>query len=71
MHPLTRAIDDRHLQQPQYFKDMVSYTGKIVGKIDANLDSLGLREDTLLLFIGDNGTATSVINFTPMKNSMT
>ncbi len=46
--------------QPKYFKDMVSYTDKIVGKIDTKLDSLGLREDTLLLFIGDNGTATSV-----------
>ncbi len=47
-------------KNPHYFKDMVAYTDKIVGKIDAKLAALGIREDTLVLFTGDNGTATSV-----------
>ena len=47
-------------KNPHYFKDMVAYTDKIVGKIVAKLDALGLRDDTLVLFTGDNGTATSV-----------
>ena len=47
---------------PKYFKDMVEYTDRIVGKIDAKLGELGIRENTLLIFTGDNGTATQVIS---------
>jgi arylsulfatase A len=38
------------------FHDMVEYTDKLVGKLLAHLESLGLRENTLVLFLGDNGT---------------
>ncbi len=41
---------------PKYFKDMVEYTDKLVGKIVRNLDELGLRENTMVIFTGDNGT---------------
>ncbi|HEY2573119.1 MAG TPA: sulfatase-like hydrolase/transferase [Verrucomicrobiaceae bacterium] len=40
----------------RHFADMVAYTDKLVGAIDAELQSLGLRENTLLLVTGDNGT---------------
>jgi len=46
----------------KYFGDMVSYMDKIVGKITAKLDELGLREKTLILFTGDNGTDEPVIS---------
>lgn len=42
--------DERH------FADMVAYMDKLVGKVVAKLESLGLRENTLILFLGDNGT---------------
>ena len=45
---------------PRYFAGMVAYTDKIVGKIAAKLDELGIRDNTLLIFTGDNGTATQV-----------
>ena len=45
---------------PKYFADMVAYTDKMVGKIVAELDELKLRENTLVLFTCDNGTATSI-----------
>jgi len=41
----------------KYFADMVAYMDQIIGRIIAKLDDLGLRDHTLILFIGDNGTA--------------
>ncbi|MEN9572717.1 MAG: hypothetical protein RL514_572 [Verrucomicrobiota bacterium] len=43
-------------QDAQHFGDMVAYMDKLIGKLIARLDSLGLRENTLLVFVGDNGT---------------
>lgn len=43
-------------QSAEHFADMVAYMDKLIGKLVARLDELGLRENTLLLFIGDNGT---------------
>ena len=40
----------------EHYQDMVSYNDKLVGKLVAKLDQLGLRKNTLLLFTGDNGT---------------
>ena len=34
---------------------MVAYTDKIVGRVVAHLDALGLRDNTLILFMVDNG----------------
>lgn len=42
---------------PKYFKDMLSYMDKTVGKLLAKVDELGLREETVIMFIGDNGTS--------------
>jgi len=46
--------------KPRFFADMVAYTDKMVGKLVAKLDHLGLRRRTLVLFTGDNGTAKGV-----------
>jgi len=40
----------------KYFPDMVKYADKLVGKIIARLDELNIREKTLVIFTGDNGT---------------
>jgi arylsulfatase A len=39
-----------------HFPDMVAYTDKVIGKLVAKLEALGLRENTMLLILGDNGT---------------
>jgi arylsulfatase A len=39
-----------------HFRDMVQYMDKLIGKVTKELDTLGIRENTLLLFVGDNGT---------------
>jgi len=40
----------------QHFSDMVAYTDKLTGKLIAKLDELGIRDNTLLIILGDNGT---------------
>lgn len=39
------------------YADNVAYMDKLVGKLIAELDRLKLREKTLIVFVGDNGTA--------------
>jgi len=46
----------------KYFGDMVSYTDKIVGKLLKKLDDLGIRKQTMVLFVGDNGTDKPVVS---------
>jgi arylsulfatase A len=40
----------------QEFADMVAYTDKLTGKLVATLEDLGLRDNTLIVLLGDNGT---------------
>ncbi len=51
---------DRYRNDPSYFGDMVEYMDTVIGRIVDKLDELGLREDTLLLFLGDNGSPREV-----------
>ena len=41
----------------ELYTDNISYMDKLVGKLVHTLDSLKLRENTLIVFFGDNGTA--------------
>jgi arylsulfatase A len=43
-------------KDPQHFADMVQYMDKLIGKLVAALEKAGVRENTLVLFVGDNGT---------------
>ncbi|MBD3383840.1 sulfatase-like hydrolase/transferase [candidate division KSB1 bacterium] len=47
---------------PRYFEDMVRYMDKMVGKLIATLESCGLRENTLIIFTGDNGTDEPIVS---------
>ncbi|MEK9603163.1 MAG: sulfatase-like hydrolase/transferase [Flavobacteriaceae bacterium] len=46
----------------KYFGDMVSYMDYSVGRIMDKIDQLGLRENTLIIFTGDNGTDVPVVS---------
>lgn len=54
----------RNEKDDRYFKDMVEYTDKIIGQIDQKLAELNIRENTLLIFTGDNGTKGRIITQT-------
>lgn len=40
-----------------FYTDNITYMDKLVGKLTAELDRLKLRDNTLIIFVGDNGTA--------------
>lgn len=48
------SADARH---QRHYTDNIVYMDKMVGKLLAELDRLKLRENTLIVFMGDNGTA--------------
>ncbi len=50
-------------REPRHFPDMVAYTDKLIGKVVAKLEALKLRDNTVLLILGDNGTG----NGTPSR----
>ncbi|MDW7691432.1 sulfatase-like hydrolase/transferase [Flammeovirgaceae bacterium SG7u.111] len=50
----------RHKEDDKFFGDMVEYTDLMVGKIIDQLDELGIRENTLVIFYSDNGTHQSI-----------
>ncbi|MEM9260375.1 MAG: sulfatase-like hydrolase/transferase [Bacteroidota bacterium] len=41
---------------PKYLPDMIAYTDKLIGKVVEKLEEHGLRERTLIIVMGDNGT---------------
>ncbi len=45
-----------------YFKDEMAYIDKIVGEIIDKIHELGINENTLILFTGDNGTGREIIS---------
>ena len=55
--PIIRTPDTDQDGQRTLYEDNIAYMDKHVGAIVAELDKLGLREKTLVIFSGDNGTA--------------
>ncbi|MSU24278.1 MAG: arylsulfatase [Opitutus sp.] len=46
----------------RHFSEMVTYMDKLIGGLTKELGSLGLLENTLILFTGDNGTGRGAIS---------
>lgn len=46
---------DSATNSPDLFTDNVNYMDKLVGKLVAELERLKLRDNTLIIFVGDNG----------------
>ena len=62
--PEWQMESERMEKNNKYFKDMVEYSDKVVEKIVKKLDDLNLRNNTMLIFTGDNGTHSDIITQT-------
>jgi arylsulfatase A len=51
-----RAAGGGEQGDPRHFPAMVAHADRVVGRIVAALEELGLRERTLVIFTGDNGS---------------
>jgi arylsulfatase A-like enzyme len=57
-----RAPHEGHKGDPKYFPDMVAYLDKQIGVMLKTLDDLGIAENTIILFLADNGTDSDLVN---------
>ncbi len=55
--PIQRTSDTVKEAQTDLYEENIRYMDKQVGSVVAELEKLGLREKTLVIFSGDNGTA--------------
>ena len=61
---------DKRRPPIEHFREMVHYMDKMVGKIVTKLDETGLREDTLILVTGDNGTHRGLTSPFPTRGTV-
>lgn len=52
----TPQSDPNTTDPHELYADNIRYIDQVVGSLDSVLDSLGIRDDTLLIFTGDNGS---------------
>ena len=62
--PEWQSPETRSDKNNRFFIDMVAYMDKIIGKIVDELEKQGVADNTLLLFVGDNGTNRNLISQT-------
>jgi arylsulfatase A len=51
-----RRKGEKESRDPKHFGDMVEYMDKLIGRLIDKLEASGLRQNTLIVFVGDNGT---------------
>jgi arylsulfatase A len=55
-----KARGEKTGRAPKHFGEMVNYMDKMVGRLLSTLDELKIRENTIVIFVGDNGTHSSI-----------
>ena len=55
---------------PRFYKDMVEYHDKVIGRLMDYLDEQGLGEDTLVIYVGDNGSPHDVCSLVHEHNEI-
>ncbi len=68
--PAPNSLDQNSKDDKANFIDMVNYLDSLVGRLVDTLQECGVRENTLVIFTGDNGTnadLTSTFNGAPLQ----
>lgn len=60
----TNDPDTRFKSDTCHFRDMVAYMDKQVGQMVRKLESAGIWDNTILIFVGDNGTMRYILSKT-------
>jgi arylsulfatase A len=63
-------VTDKDRGALPHFKEMVNYMDKNVGRIVDRLEYLGLRDDTLIIVTGDNGTNKAIASPFPGRGEI-
>lgn len=58
--PLSAGDPDPRTQDSAYFKDMVEYMDLLIGRMVDQLKSVGELDNTMIIFLGDNGTHSAL-----------
>jgi len=56
--------EERLIADTKNFKDMVEYMDKCVGRVVKQIDDLGIRDNTIIIFYSDNGTHLDITSQT-------
>jgi arylsulfatase A len=59
----SRIADDWD-DPPRHYKSMVEYHDKVIGRVNAKLEELGIADNTLVIYVGDNGSPLEVCSLT-------
>ncbi|MCM2374591.1 sulfatase-like hydrolase/transferase [Aporhodopirellula aestuarii] len=62
---MSRDKNGRRRNELKYFPDMIAYTDKLIGKVVDQINTLGLRDNTLIVVMGDNGTKEPFTHILP------
>jgi arylsulfatase A-like enzyme len=54
--PIVETPEDRRLKRKPSLAHFINYMDKLVGRLLDEVDALGIRENTYVVFMGDNGT---------------
>jgi len=57
--PIVETPDDRALNRPPSLGHLINYMDKLVGRVLDAVEELGIRDNTYVIFTGDNGTYES------------
>lgn len=60
--PITETPRDRRLGRPASLGHMIEYLDRLVGRTLNKVEELGIRENTYVFFLGDNGTEARYFN---------
>ncbi len=55
---------------PKFYRDMVEYHDKVIDRLLSYLENQGLQEDTLVVYLGDNGSPADVCSMMHQHNEI-